>query len=261
MSFNRQTALVTGSTSGIGLAIAKALAASGRNVILTGLGDVARFEELAAGLARENGVATAFIPADLRHPAEVRSLALAALQRFNSVQVLVNNAGIQYVAPIHEYPDEQWDALLAVNLSSAFHATKAILPSMRSAGWGRIINIASSHGLVGSPGKSAYVASKHGLIGLTKVTALENAEFGITANAVCPGWTRTPLAEQQVRDRAARSGNDIAAEEQLMIGEKQAIREFTTPAQIADLAVFLCSDSASSITGASLSIDGGWTAT
>lgn len=257
---NTQTALVTGSTSGIGLAIAKAMAASGRNVVLTGLGETEQCEEMAAGLARDYEVDAVFIPGDLRLAPEVRALAVAALERFGSVQVLVNNAGIQHVAPIHEYPEDRWDALLALNLSSAFHATKALLPSMRSARWGRIINIASTHGLVGSPGKSAYVASKHGLIGLTKVTALENAEFGITANAVCPGWTRTPLAERQVRDRAAKSGNEIAAEEKLMIGEKQAIREFTRPEQIADLVVFLCSESASSITGAALPIDGGWTA-
>ena len=260
MNRSVETALITGSTSGIGLAIAKAFAASRRNVVLTGLGERSHFDELAAELASQYGVIAAFIPADVRHPAQIRSLAQTALQRFGAIQILVNNAGIQHSAPIHEFPEDKWDDVLAVNLSSAFHATKAILPSMRTAGWGRILNIASSHGLVGSPAKSAYVASKHGLIGLTKMTALENAAFGITANAICPGWTRTPLAERQVSDRAAKSGKTRAAEEQLMIAEKQAIQHFTNPEQIADLAVFLCSASAATMTGASLSMDGGWTA-
>ncbi len=260
MSPSAQTALITGSTSGIGLAIAQAFAASGRNVVLTGLGERSRFDELAADLSAQYGVTAMFIPADVRHPAEIRSLAQTALQHFGAIQILINNAGIQHTALIHEFPDDKWDYVLAVNLSSAFHASKALLPSMRNAGWGRIVNIASSHGLVGSPAKSAYVASKHGLIGLTKVTALENAAFGITANAICPGWTRTPLAEQQVSDRAAKSGKTPAIEEQLMIAEKQAIHQFTSPEQIADLAVFLCSASAATMTGASLSMDGGWTA-
>jgi 3-hydroxybutyrate dehydrogenase len=184
----------------------------------------------------------------------------AAEDQLGAPQILVNNAGIQHVAPLQQFPDEQWDQIVAVNLSAAFHATKACLPAMQRAGWGRVINISSAHGLVASPGKSAYVAAKHGLIGLTKVTALENAAFGITANAICPGWVRTPLVEAQVQARAAAGGISPLEAEQLMIGEKQAIVEFTAPEQIAALALFLCSDSASTVTGAAMSMDGGWVA-
>jgi 3-hydroxybutyrate dehydrogenase len=255
-----QAALVTGSTSGIGLAIARALAAAGRNIVLTGFGDLQQLNDLALELSRQYAVDALFIPADVRKPEQIRSLAAAALRRFGVVDILVNNVGIQHVALLHEFPDEHWDDILAVNLSSAFHATKAVLPGMQARGWGRVINIASSHGLVGSPGKSAYVATKHGLVGLTKVTALENAEFGITANAICPGWTRTAIAEKQVSDRASRSGRSLDEEETLLLAEKQAIKRFTTPEQIAEFAVFLCSSAASTLTGAALSMDGGWVA-
>jgi 3-hydroxybutyrate dehydrogenase len=255
-----KTALVTGSSSGIGLAIAKALASAGCNVVLTGFGDRDELERLAATLATRRGVGVAYIPADVRKPSEIRALVSASSERFGPVDVLVNNAGIQHIAPVEEFPEDKWDEILAVNLSAAFHATKAVLPLMKRAGWGRIINISSTHGLVASPGKAAYVAAKHGLIGLTKTTALETGQLGICVNAICPGWTRTPLAQKQVQDRAARSGRDIRDEELQMIGEKQAIAQFTTPEQIAELAVFLCSDAAATLTGAALPVDGGWIA-
>jgi 3-hydroxybutyrate dehydrogenase len=260
MTSPANTALVTGSTSGIGLAIARAMAVAGYNVIITGFGELSQIDILLGELRDRHGVGAVYLPADLSKPGEIRALVSSALERFGSVGILVNNAGIQHIAPIHEYPEDRWDQILAVNLSAAFHTTKALLPHMRTAGWGRIINIASAHGLVASPSKSAYVASKHGLIGFTKVTALENGAFGVTANAICPGWTRTPLAEKQVADRAARAGTSIQQEELQVLLEKQAIPAFTTPEQIASLAVFLCSDQASTITGATLSIDGGWVA-
>lgn len=251
---------MTGSTSGIGLAIARVLAAAGCDVVITGLGDAAQISALAHELAGEHRIRASYIPANLASPAEIRSLVAAAEDQLGAPQILVNNAGIQHVAPLQQFPDEQWDQIVAVNLSAAFHATKACLPAMQRAGWGRVINISSAHGLVASPGKSAYVAAKHGLIGLTKVTALENAAFGITANAICPGWVRTPLVEAQVQARAAAGGISPLEAEQLMIGEKQAIVEFTAPEQIAALALFLCSDSASTVTGAAMSMDGGWVA-
>jgi 3-hydroxybutyrate dehydrogenase len=228
--------------------------------VLTGFGDRDQLDRLGATLASHHGVEIAYIPADVRSPSDIRTLVSAAAERFGSVDILVNNAGIQHIAPVEEFPEDKWDEILAVNLSAAFHATKAVLPLMRRAGWGRIINISSTHGLVASPGKCAYVAAKHGLIGLTRTTALETGRLGISANAICPGWTRTPLAEKQVQDRAALSGRDIRQEELQMIGEKQAIARFTTPEQIAELAVFLCSDAAATITGAALPMDGGWVA-
>lgn len=260
MALRGKTALVTGSSSGIGLAIARALASAESNVVLTGFGDRDELDRLAATLASHHGVGVAYIPADVRKPSDIRDLVFAATERFGTLDILVNNAGIQHIAPVEEFPEDKWDEILAVNLSAAFHATKAALPLMRRAGWGRIINISSAHGLVASPGKCAYVAAKHGLIGLTKTTALETGRFGITANAICPGWTRTPLAEKQVQDRAVQSGREIRDEEVRMIGEKQAITQFTTPEQIAEFAVFLCSDAAASLTGAALSVDGGWVA-
>jgi 3-hydroxybutyrate dehydrogenase len=260
MTLHGKTALVTGSTSGIGLAIAKALAAAGCDVALTGLGDAAQISAMAQDLSNEHKIRASFIPANLVHPAEIRSMVAAAEHQLGALQILVNNAGIQYVAPLRQFPDDQWDQIVAINLSAAFHATKACLPAMQRAEWGRVINISSAHGLVASPGKCAYVAAKHGLIGLTKVTALENASFGITANAICPGWVRTPLVEAQMQARAAAGGISLQQAEQQILGEKQAIMEFTAPAQIAALALFLCSDNASTVTGAAISMDGGWVA-
>ena len=260
MSLHGKSALVTGSTSGIGLAIARGFAASGCSLVITGLGDPTQNHALALCLAKQHNIQAAYVPADAACPLEIRNLIAVAIARFGAIDILVNNVGIQHVAPVDEFPDEQWDRVLAVNLSAAFHATKAVLPAMKVKRWGRIINIASAHGLVASAGKAAYVAAKHGLVGLTKVIALENAQFGVTANAICPGWVRTPLVDQQVQARATRSRRTIADEEKLLLGEKQPLQTFTTPEQIADLALFLCGNNASTITGASLSIDGGWVA-
>jgi 3-hydroxybutyrate dehydrogenase len=255
-----RAALVTGSTSGIGWSIANALAAAGCQLVITGFGDPDEIDVLTQSMARHYDVHVSYINADAEQPAQVRDMIKMIVQRTGALDVLVNNVGVQHIAPLDEFPDEQWDRLLAINLSSAFHATKATLPGMKTKRWGRIINIASAHGLVGSVGKAGYVAAKHGLIGLTKVTALEVARFGITANAICPGWVRTQLAEAQVNDRAARSGRSLQEEETRLLVEKQAIDAFTTPEQVADLVVHLCSPSAATITGAALSIDGGWVA-
>ncbi len=260
MTLQGKNVLVTGSTSGIGLRIAQCLAGAGCNIALTGLGDADEMAARAAQIATTHGVRTVYLPADLRLPGMSQGLVRRAAGALGNVDVLINNAGIQHVAPLHEFPDSLWDEVLAVNLSAAFHTTKAALPAMRSGGWGRIINIASAHALVASTGKAAYVASKHGLVGLTKVTALENARFGITANAICPGWVHTPLVEEQLAARRRESGLSAAEAQNQLLAQKQALLEFTTPAQIAELALFLCSAAAATITGASLSIDGGWTA-
>ena len=251
-----KTALVTGSTSGIGLGIASALAQAGANIVLNGFGDtagaVAQIEAL--------GVKAAHHGADMTKPAEIEAMVAFAVERFGSVDVLVNNAGIQHVATIDEFPIEKWDAVIAINLSSAFHAMRAALPVMRERGWGRVINIASAHGLVGSVGKSAYVAAKHGIIGLTKVAALENAKTPVTVNAICPGFVLTPLVQKQIDDIAQRDGISADAARSLLLGEKQPSEEFVTTGQIGKLAVFLCSDGADEIRGAAMQIDGGWTA-
>jgi 3-hydroxybutyrate dehydrogenase len=260
MTLAGKAALVTGSTSGIGGAIAQRLAAAGCNVVITGFGEETEIDRLTKSLSQEHGVRALYIAADARKPAEVRAMMASAASKIGTLDVLVNNVGMQHVAPVDEFPDEKWDELLAVNLSAAFHTTKSVLPGMKEKRWGRVINIASAHGLVASAGKSAYVATKHGLIGLTKVTALEAASFGVTANAVCPGWVRTPLVEKQVHDRAASSGRSLADTELQLLLEKQAVPTFTTATQVADLALYLCSQSAATITGAALSIDGGWVA-
>ena len=254
------SAIVTGSTSGIGLGIARALAAEGANVLLNGFGDAREIEALRQRLASEHRVNVIFNGADIAKPADVRSMVAEATRAFGAVDVLVSNAGIQHTAPIENFPDDHWDSIIATNLSSNFHAIKAVLPRMRARNWGRIINIASAHGLVGSEKKIAYVAAKHGVVGLTKVVALETATTGITCNAICPGWVLTPLVQRQIDDLAARElvSGDVATER--LLGEKQPSLAFATPEQIGALAVFLCSDAAAQIRGAALPIDGGWIA-
>lgn len=255
-----KTALVTGSTSGIGQGIAEALAAQGANIILNGFGEADAVEALRAGIAEKNGVTVFYDGADMSKPAEIARMVKGAQGQFGAVDILVNNAGIQHVAPIEEFPEDRWDAVIAINLSSAFHSTKAALPAMREKGWGRIINIASAHGLAASVNKAAYVAAKHGIVGLTKVTALETGGSGITCNAICPGWVLTPLVKKQIEDRAAASGRSFEEEKLALVSEKTPSKDFSTPEQIGGLAVFLCSAAADQITGAPLSIDGGWMA-
>jgi 3-hydroxybutyrate dehydrogenase len=255
-----KTAVVTGSTSGIGLGIATALAAQQCNVMLNGFGDKAEIETIRKNLAKDHGVKAAYSAADMSKSVDVRTLIADAQRELGPVDILVNNAGIQHVAPVEDFPDDKWDAIIAINLSAAFHATKAVLPGMKQRKWGRIINTASSHGLVASPDKVGYVTAKHGLVGFTKVVALETANSGITCNAICPGWVLTPLVQMQIADRAKAEGIPVEKAEEDLLREKQPMLKFTTPEQIADLAVFLCSDSAATMTGTAISIDGGWTA-
>lgn len=255
-----KTALVTGSTSGLGQEIARHLARAGCAVMLNGFGESSAIESFRTELAQTSGMRIAYHPADLTKPPEITALIEATQDEFGPVDILVNNAGMQFVAPLHEYPAEKWDIILALNLSAAFHTTKAALPAMRERGWGRIINIASAHGLVASPFKSAYVAAKHGLVGLTKVTALETARDGITCNAICPGFVRTAVVEKQIEEQARVTG--IPAERVIedVILAKHPNKIFVSPEHVADSALFLCSDAGASITGSALSIDGGWTA-
>ncbi|HEX3953540.1 MAG TPA: 3-hydroxybutyrate dehydrogenase [Stellaceae bacterium] len=255
-----KTAIVTGSTSGIGLGIATAFAAEGCDIVLNGFGDPAAIERTRAELAQKHGVRAAYVSADLSKPADNRALVAAAARQFGAVDILVNNAGIQHIAKIVDFPEDRWDAVLAINLSAAFHASKAALPLMIAHKWGRIINIASAHGLVASGEKAAYVTAKHGLVGLTKVTAIETANQGITCNAICPGWVLTPLVQQQIEARAREQGIPVEQARDDLVREKQPMLDYTTPEKIGALAVFLCGDGASTITGAALSIDGGWTA-
>jgi 3-hydroxybutyrate dehydrogenase len=255
-----RSAVVTGSTSGIGLGIAGALAAAGANVMLNGLGAAAEVEATRAALAGATGVKIAYDGADMTKPAAIRALIEHAERAFGAIDILVNNAGIQHVAPVESFPEEKWDAILAINLSAAFHAIKAALPGMKARGWGRIVTIASAHGLVASPFKAAYVAAKHGAIGLTKTVALETAESGITVNAICPGYVWTPLVERQIDDQAKSHGlpRDRVVREVLLA--KQPNKRFATVEEIGALAVFLAGDGAASITGAALPVEGGWTA-
>ena len=255
-----KSALITGSTSGIGLAVARALASEGASIMLNGLGDPAEIERCRQGLASEFGVEVAYHGADLRDPDQVADLVRTAVDRFGAVDVLVNNAGIQHTAPIEEFPTERWDAILATNLSAAFHTTRLVVADMKARGWGRIVNTASAHGLVASVQKAGYVAAKHGLVGLTKVVALETAGTGVTCNAICPGWVRTELIETQIRARAEALSVTVEEGAIALLSEKQPSKAFVMPDQIGQIAVFLCSDAASQITGASLSVDGGWTA-
>ncbi|MGZ5202092.1 MAG: 3-hydroxybutyrate dehydrogenase [Telluria sp.] len=255
-----KTALVTGSTSGIGLGIARSLAAQGANIVFNGFGDSQQIEALHTGIAQEFGVRTGYHNADMSKPAEIEAMMKYAEAQFGAVDVLVNNAGIQHVANIEDFPVDRWDAIIAINLSSAFHTTRLALPKMKQRNWGRIINVASVHGLVGSAGKSAYVAAKHGIVGFTKVTALENAQTGVTCNAICPGWVLTPLVQKQVDDRATRDGTSIEAAKKALLSEKQPSGEFVTPEELGALAVFFCSPAADQVRGVAWNMDGGWTA-
>ena len=259
-----KTALVTGSTSGIGLGIACALARQGAHIVLNGFGDVDGpcAQVLQAGKA--SGVQVAYHGADMGRPADIEDMVHYAVRNFGQVDILVNNAGIQHVARVEDFPPERWDAIVAVNLSSAFHTTRLVLPMMQAAqegkGWGRIINVASVHGLVASAQKSAYVAAQHGLVGLTKVTALENATTGITCNAICPGWVLTPLVQKQVDAKAAEHGISNEEAKKLLLGEKEPSMQFTTPEELGELAVFFCSPAANNVRGVAWNMDGGWAA-
>ncbi|MBN9089042.1 MAG: 3-hydroxybutyrate dehydrogenase [Reyranella sp.] len=260
MSLEGKAAIVTGSTSGIGKAIAEAFAAQGCNVMLNGFGDKAAIEAQRAGLAKTCSVKVAYHGADMTKPAEIADLVAKTQASFGSVDILVNNAGIQHVAPIENFPPEKWEAIIAINLSATFYAIHHALPVMKAAKWGRIINIASTHGLVASAQKVAYVAAKHGIVGLTKVVGMECADTGVTCNAICPGWVLTPLVQAQIEARAREQGIPVDQARRNLLAEKQPQLQFTTPEQIAGLALFLASDTASNMQGAQLVSDGGWTA-
>jgi 3-hydroxybutyrate dehydrogenase len=251
-----KTAVVTGSTSGIGLGVARALAQQGANIVLNGFGDV----EAAKAHLSDLPVGVGYHGADMSKPADIEALIRAAEAQFGAVDILVNNAGIQFVSPVEEFPVDRWDAIIAINLSSAFHTTRLAIPGMRRRNWGRIVNIASAHGLVASAQKSAYVAAKHGIVGLTKAVALETATTGITVNAICPGWVLTPLVQKQVDARAAAEGVSIDEAKRRLLAEKQPSLQFTTPEQLGELTVFLCSPAADNVRGVSWAVDGGWTA-
>jgi 3-hydroxybutyrate dehydrogenase len=256
---NGKSVVVTGSTSGIGLGIARSFAAEGSNIMLNGLGDAAEIEKLRAGIEADFKVKAVYSPADMTRPAEIADMIEQARRELGSVDVLVNNAGIQYVAPVDEFPPEKWDQIIAINLTAAFHTTRAVVPMMKANRWGRIINIASVHGLIASPFKSAYIAAKHGMVGLTKTVALETAEQGITCNAICPGWVKTPLVDKQIDAQAAAHKMPRDEVIRKVILERQPTKEFVKIEEVAALAVFLAGDAAASITGASMSIDGGLT--
>ncbi len=251
-----KTALVTGSTSGIGLGIAQALARQGANIVLNGFGDA----EGPQAQVRALGVEVAYHGADMSKPAEIEAMMRFAAERFGRVDILVNNAGIQHVAKVEEFPVEKWDAIIAINLSSAFHATRLAIPAMKAAGWGRVINVASVHGLVASAEKSAYVAAKHGIVGLTKAVALETATTGVTCNAICPGWVLTPLVQKQVDDRAKANGWSNEESVRRLLGEKEPSLHSTTPEELGELAVFLCSPAGNNVRGVAWNMDGGWMA-
>jgi 3-hydroxybutyrate dehydrogenase len=260
MSLSQRNALVTGSTSGIGLAIARALAREGANVVTNGMGEAAAIEAERAKIEQEFGVKAFYNGADMMKPAEIAAMVADAQARLGSLDILVNNAGIQYVSPIEDFPIEKWDAIIAINLSAAFHAIRAAVPGMKARKWGRIVSTASAHSLVASPFKSAYVSAKHGIAGLTKTVALELATFGVTANCISPGYVWTPLVEKQIPD--TMKARNMTKEQVIndVILAAQPSKQFVTADQVAALAVYLCSDAAAQITGANLSIDGGWTA-
>jgi 3-hydroxybutyrate dehydrogenase len=251
-----KTALVTGSTSGIGLGIAIALAEQGANIMMNGFGE----KDAAIAQVKALGVEVDYHGADMSKPAEIEAMMQAAEKRFGAVDILVNNAGIQHVANIEDFPADRWDAIIAINLTSAFHTTRLALPGMKQRNWGRIINLASVHGLVASAQKSAYVAAKHGIVGFTKVTALETAQTGVTCNAICPGWVLTPLVQKQVDARAEKDKVSNEEAKKLLLSEKQPSGEFVTPEQLAALAVFFCSPAATQIRGVAWNMDGGWVA-
>jgi len=256
-----RNAVITGSTSGIGLAIARALAKEGTNVLLNGFGDAGEIERIRAGVAATYGVKALYSAADMTRPAEIRAMMQLAAQELGGVDVLVNNAGIQFVSPVAEFPEDKWDQIIAINMSSAFHTSKAAIPMMKARGWGRIINISSAHGLVASPFKSAYVTAKHGVNGMTKTIALEVARDNITCNAICPGYVRTPLVDKQVDDQARVHGIPRERVITEVILKPQPTQRFVEVEEVAGMVVFLCSPSGMSINGAALSMDGGWTAT
>jgi 3-hydroxybutyrate dehydrogenase len=255
-----KAAIVTGSTSGIGLGIAQALAADGASIMLNGFGDKAEIEKLRQEMAKTHGVKVAYSGADMSKSGDIREMVQQAAKELGSVDVLVNNAGIQFVAPVEEFPEDKWNAIIAINLSAAFHAIKAALPLMKQRKWGRIINIASAHGLVASEGKVAYVSAKHGLVGMTKTVAIEAANDGVTCNAICPGWVLTPLVQHQIEARAKEQGVPVEKAMNDLLREKQPMLQFSSPEQIGALAVYLSSDAAATVTGTAVSIDGGWVA-
>jgi 3-hydroxybutyrate dehydrogenase len=253
-------ALVTGSTSGIGLGVAKCLAAQGAHLVLNGFGDVEGPKAEVAAAGRAHGITVGYHGADMSKPVEIEAMMAYATREFGGVDILVNNAGIQHVASVEDFPVEKWDAIIAINLSSAFHTTRLAMPAMKKKNWGRVINIASAHGLVASAQKSAYVAAKHGIVGFTKATALETAATGVTVNAICPGWVLTPLVQKQIDARAAQGGIPIEQAKRELLAEKQPSLQFTTPEQLGELAVFLCSPAADNVKGIAWAVDGGWTA-
>ena len=257
---NGKTALVTGSTSGIGLGIALVLARNGANLILNGFGDHEGPTAEVAEAGKAHGIKVGYHGADMSKPDDIAAMMAYAASDFGGVDVLVNNAGIQHVANVEDFPVAKWDAIIAINLSSAFHTTRLAMPGMRAKNWGRVINIASTHGLVASGGKGAYVAAKHGLVGFTKAVALETATTGITANAICPGWVLTPLVQKQIDDRAKNEGIEVSKATNELLGEKQPSLQFTTTEQLGELTVFLCSDAAANVKGQAWAVDGGWTA-
>jgi len=255
-----KSAVITGSTSGIGLGIARALAAQGAHVMINGFGDAAAIESLRTELERTHRVKALYSDADMTRPAEIAAMIEQAERGFGAVDILVNNAGIQFVAPVDEFPVDKWDAIIAINLSSAFHSTRAALPGMKRRGWGRIVNIASAHGLVASPYKSAYIAAKHGIVGFTKSVALETVRQGITCNAICPGYVLTPLVEKQIGDQARTHGLPREEVIEKVMLERQPSKQFVKVEEVAALTVFLCAEGAASMTGTALSVDGGWVA-
>ncbi len=260
MSLKGKVALVTGSTSGIGQGIAEALAAEGASIMLNGFGDAAAIETLRASLEQRFGVKAGYNGADIGKGEQIAAMVSATQKELGSLDILVNNAGIQFTAPVEDFPAEKWDQIIAINMSGVFHGMKAAIPGMKAKGWGRIVNIASAHGLVASPFKVAYVAAKHGVMGMTKVAAIELANDGITVNAICPGWVLTPLVQKQLEDRAKEKSSTVEKETHAFVTEKQPMSQFSTTEQIGALTVFLCSDAARTITGVPVSIDGGWTA-